>query len=125
MKKIITSKAPLPLGHYSQGIVKDNIIYVSGQLPIDPDNEDIVFVTPEEQTLRTLQNLEAVLDAAGSTKEDVVKVTVYISDILLWGAVNSAYANFFADHKPARSAVPVPALPRGYFVEIDAIAHKS
>lgn len=123
MKKINTSKAPLPLGHYSQAIVKENVIYVSGQLPIDPNDEDAVFVTPEEQTLRTLQNLEAVLKAAGGTKNSVVKVTIYISDIALWAAVNSAYSDFFGDHKPARSAVPVPALPKGCLVEIDAIAY--
>ena len=86
MKKINTSKALLPLGHYSQAIVKENVIYVSGQLPIDPNDEDAVFVTPEEQTLRTLQNLEVVLKAAGGTKKFGCKSNhLYIGHCVMGG----------------------------------------
>jgi 2-iminobutanoate/2-iminopropanoate deaminase len=123
MKEIETSAAPLPLGHYSQALVNAGIIYVSGQLPIDPNDDNVVFDTPEAQTLRTLQNLEAVVIASGGQKNTILKVTIFIADIALWPAVNKVYADFFGDHKPARSAVPVPALPKGFLVEIDAIAH--
>lgn len=122
MNSIKTTTAPEPLGHYEQAQEHGNTLYISGQLPIDPNNSDALFSTIEEQTLRTLQNLEAVAVAAGYTKENIIKVTIFISDIGLWKAANTVYASFFGDHKPARSAVPVKELPRGFFIEIEAIA---
>jgi 2-iminobutanoate/2-iminopropanoate deaminase len=118
-----SSEAPEPLGHYSQAVFVDSVLYISGQLPIDPHNPSACFETPESQTTQTLKNLEAVLIASGGRKEMIVKVTIYISDIAIWPQVNSSYAAFFGAHRPARTAVPVPALPKGLMVEIDAIAH--
>ena len=123
LKFIETSDAPLPLGHYSQATVIKECIYVAGQLPIDPSDDSRQFETPEAQTLQTLRNLEAVVLASGGAKSTIAKVSIFIADIGLWPNVNTAYAEFFGDHKPARTAVPVPALPKGFLVEIDAIAY--
>ena len=122
MKIIETSEAAKPLGHYSQAVVHDGIVYVAGQLPIDPDNTDQFLETVEEQTMQTLKNLKAVLIASGSDIDSVLKTTVYISDISIWAQVNHVYAEFFGDHKPARAAVPTKNLPKGYLVEIEAVA---
>ena len=122
MEIISTEAAAQPLGHYSQAVVYQGIVYVSGQLPIDPKNNDVFLETVEEQTLQTLKNLQAVLLAANSDASHVLKATVYISDISLWAQVNQVFASFFGEHRPARTAVPTKALPKGYLVEIDAIA---
>lgn len=123
MTIVSTANAPVPLGHYSQAIIRNNVLYVSGQLPMHPTDTNISFDTPEEQTIRTLQNVEAIVKKAGGTKQSIVKTTIFITDINLWGAVNEAYASFFGEHKPARSAVPVVTLPKGFVIEIEAIAH--
>tara|TARA_B100000427_G_scaffold329637_1_gene346754 strand:+ start:4239 stop:4616 length:378 start_codon:yes stop_codon:yes gene_type:complete len=122
MDIIETDLAAKPLGHYSQALVHNGLVYVSGQLPIDPADESRFLETVEDQTLQTLHNLQAVLVAANSDKSLVLKATVYISDISIWAQVNQVYASFFGDHLPARSAVPTKNLPKGYLVEIDAIA---
>lgn len=122
MKIIETSDAASPLGHYSQAVVHGGIVYVAGQLPIDPDNTDQFLETVEDQTMQTLKNLKAVLIASGSDIDSILKTTVYISDISIWAQVNQVYADFFGDHKPARAAVPTKNLPKGYLVEIEAIA---
>ncbi len=122
MKIIETPDAAKPLGHYSQAVVHNGIVYVSGQLPIDPNNTDHFLETVEDQTLQTLKNLEAVLLSSNSAIGLVLKTTVYISDISIWAQVNQVYADFFKDHKPARAAVPTKNLPKGYLVEIEAIA---
>ena len=122
MEIISTELASKPLGHYSQAVVHNGLVYVAGQLPIDPQDESRFLETVEEQTLQTLKNLQAVLEAANSDKSLVLKATVYISDISIWAQVNEVYASFFGDHKPARSAVPTKNLPKGYLVEIDVIA---
>ena len=98
------------------------LVYVSGQLPIDLENPDKPIGSIEEQTLITLQNLEKVLLAANSDKSHVLKATIFISDITLWAAANKVYGNFFGSHKPARSAVPTKDLPKGFQIEIEAIA---
>ena len=122
MEIISTELASKPLGHYSQAVVHNGLVYVAGQLPIDPQDESRFLETVEEQTLQTLNNLQAVLEAANSDRSLVLKATVYISDISIWAQVNEVYAYFFGDHKPARSAVPTKNLPKGYLVEIDVIA---
>ena len=122
MEIISTELASKPLGHYSQAVVHNGLVYVAGQLPIDPQDESRFLETVEEQTLQTLKNLQAVLEASNSDKSLVLKATVYISDISIWAQVNEVYASFFGDHKPARSAVPTKNLPKGYLVEIDVIA---
>ena len=122
MQVIFTDNAPGPAGHYAQAIVHDGLVYVSGQLPIDPATGAKVLGPVEDQTMQALKNLSAILEAAGSDIRQVVKVTVYISDINLWNRVNAVYAQFFSDHKPARSVVPTRDLHFGFKVEIDAIA---
>ncbi len=122
MEIIHTEKAANPLGHYSQAVVHNGLVYVSGQLPIDPEDETLFLETVEEQTIQTLKNVQAVLEGANSDKSLVIKSTVYISDISIWAQVNQVYAEFFGDHKPARAAVPTKHLPKGYLVEIEVIA---
>jgi 2-iminobutanoate/2-iminopropanoate deaminase len=122
MKKIVSNEAPQPAGHYSQAIEHEGLVYVSGQLPVNPKSEEKYAGTIEEQTEQALSNLEAILRKAGSGKDHVLKVTVYISDIALWDRVNSVYAHFFGDHRPARAIVPTRELHFGFQVEIDAIA---
>lgn len=122
MEFISTNNAPMPAGHYSQAIVCNGMVYVSGQLPVKPDRSSKEVGSIEEQTLQVLKNVEQILIAANSSKELVVKVTVYISDISLWGRVNEVYSQFFGNHKPARAIVPTKDLHYGYQIEIEAIA---
>ena len=122
MKIIETETAPAPLGHYAQAIVHQDTVYVSGQLPIDLENPTAEPGSITEQTRKTLENLDAVLKASGSSIQQVLKTTIFISDISLWAEANAEYGRFFGDHKPARSAVPTKDLPRGFLIEIEAIA---
>lgn len=122
MKPIMTDKAPKPAGHYSQAIVHGGLVYVSGQLPIDPATGEKRVGEIEEQALTALRNVEAILKAAGSSLDQVLKVTVYISDINLWGRVNAVYAEVFGSHKPARAVVPTRELHFGVKIEIEAVA---
>jgi len=122
MKEIFTPKAPKPAGHYSQAIVHDNVVYVSGQLPIDPTTGEKRLGSIEEQTEQALKNLAEIIKAAGSDINKVIKTTVYISDIQLWDRVNSAYSQFFGEHRPARAVVPTKDLHYGFHIEIEAIA---
>ena len=122
MQVVYTTDAPGPAGHYSQAIVHDGLMYVSGQLPIKAQTGEKVSGPIEDQTVQALENLSAILKAAGSDIAKTLKVTVYISDIDLWDRVNKVYARFFGDHKPARSIVPTRDLHFGFNIEIDAIA---
>ena len=124
MESILTPNAPKPGGHYSQAIVHGDLIFVAGQLSIDPITGERKTGPIEEQTLQTLQNLRAILEAAGSNTDHVLKTTVFIADISLWGAVNEVYSTFFGAHKPARSIVPTKELHHGFLIEIEAIATK-
>jgi 2-iminobutanoate/2-iminopropanoate deaminase len=121
LRKISTPNAPPPGGHYSQGIVHDGLVYVSGQLPIDPDTGEKVLGSVEEQTDRALKNIAAILEAGGSSMDRVIKTTVYVSDIQLWDRVNRVYAERFGDHRPARVVVPTSSLHYGFQVEIEAV----
>ena len=122
MQAIATPHAPTAAGHYSQAIVHNGLVYVAGQLPIDPADRNRPLGNIEEQTERTLRNVEAILVAAGSGLDRVLQMTIYISDIELWGGVNVAYARVMGAHKPARAVVPVKDLHYGYQIEIQAIA---
>ena len=122
-RAITTPAAPLPAGHYSQAIVHGGLVYAAGQLPIDPETRrPLADADVEAQTERTLANLQAVLEAAGSRLDLVLRVTVYVPDVALWSRVNAAYAAFFGAHRPARTVVPTGPLHHGLLVEIDAIA---
>ena len=122
MEKIFTPNAPKPAGHYSQAIVHDNVVYVSGQLPIDPVTGEKRLGSIEEQTEQVLKNLAEIIKAAGSDIKKVIKTTVYISDIQLWDRVNHVYSRFFGRHRPARAVVPTKNLHHGFNIEIEAIA---
>ena len=121
MKSISTTNAPAAGGHYSQAIVHNGFAFVAGQLPFVPGRSDHQVGTIEEQTEQTLRNVSAVLEAAGSSLAKTVQMTIYVSDMELWGRVNAAYAKVLGDHKPARAVVPVGELHYGYQIEIQAI----
>ena len=121
---IFTADAPAAVGPYSQAIVVGDLVFCAGQGAIDPVTQDVRHGTVEEETERTLQNLGAVLDAAGASFADVVKTTVFLADIDDFAAMNGVYARFFPDPPPARTTVEVAALPKGFKVEIEAIARR-
>ena len=122
MNSISTAHAPIPAGNYSQAIVHNGCVYVAGQLPIIPGQKEHRVGSIEEQTTRVFANIQAVLHAAGSDLNRMLQVTVYISDMELWGRFNAAYMALMGDHKPARAVVPVNALHYGYHVEVQVIA---
>ena len=117
-----TDHAPGALGPYSQAIVTDGWIFASGQIPIDPETGSLVKGAVQDQTDRVLRNLAAVLAAAGGSLRTVVKTTVYLSDMGLFGEMNEVYARHFGDHRPARATVGVGGLPGGVDVEIEVVA---
>ncbi len=122
MKFIESPNAPFPVGHYSQAVVYNDLIFISGQLPINPVTNETVTASIEEQAHQALKNVKAILEAAGSNLQNVLKTTVYISDIDLWGPVNEIYASYFGNHKPARAIVPTRELHHGLNIEIEAVA---
>jgi len=124
LKPIQTDNAPKAVGPYSQAIAAGNTIYVSGQLPIDPALGKIVADTIEEMTRQSLENCEAILEAAGAAFSDVAKVTIFIKDMNDFAKINGVYAEFFSEHKPARATVEVARLPLDARVEIEMIAVK-
>lgn len=121
MKAIETPHAPHPAGHYSQAFVHGGFVFVAGQLPIDPASPGRPAGDVEEQTERTLRNVEAILEAAGSGLDRLVSVTVYVADVALWPRVNAAYARVLGAHRPARAVVPVKELHHGFLVEVQAV----
>ncbi len=119
---VTTDRAPAAIGPYSQAVKVGEMIFVSGQIPIDPATGDIVQGDIKAQTRQVLTNLDAVLKAAGSSLEKAVKTTVYITNMDEFSQVNEVYGEFFTDQPPARACVEVSRLPKGVAVEIDAIA---
>ena len=119
---ISTADAPAAIGPYSQAIRMGNLVFASGQIPLHPQTGEIVGETAAEQARQVLQNLQAVLQAAGASLQQVVKTTIFLTDLSQFAAVNAVYAEFFPENLPARSTVQVAALPRGVQVEIEAIA---
>jgi 2-iminobutanoate/2-iminopropanoate deaminase len=123
MKKVIsTAKAPQAIGPYSQAIEAGDFIFVSGQIPLIPATGELVEGSVEVQTARVLENLKAILEAAGSSLESVVKTTVYITNMDDFAKVNGIYGQYFQENPPARVCVEVSKLPKGALVEIDVIA---
>lgn len=120
---IFTKEAPSPVGPYSQAIRVDNLVFVSGQIPIDPIASKLIKGSLQEQTHRCMDNIKAILGAAGGSLKDVVRITIYLTDLANFSAVNEVYANYFDLHPPARTTIQVAALPKGAAIEIDAIAH--
>ena len=119
---ISTPSAPAAIGPYSQAIRSGNLIFLSGQIPLDPETGKVVEGDAAVQTARVLQNLSAILDAAGSSLGQVLKTTVYLQNMADFAMMNEVYARFFADTAPARATVEVARLPRNVLVEIDLIA---
>ncbi len=123
MKKVVsTSDAPKAIGPYSQAIETDGFIFVSGQIPLIPATGELVDGSVEVQTARVLENLKAILEAAGSSLDNVVKTTVYITNMDDFTKVNGIYGQYFQENPPARVCVEVSKLPKGALVEIDVIA---
>lgn len=125
MKVVQPKNQPLPKGHYSPGIEHDGLVFVSGQLPMDLETRVPFAGDIETQTELALRNVEAVLKEAGCDLQHVLQMTIYISDIELWGKVNETYARVMGDHRPARAIVPVKDLHFGTKIEIQAIATKN
>ena len=123
MKQAInTPQAPAAIGPYSQAVQVGNLVFTSGQIPIDPATGTLVQGGIKEQTRRSLANVKAVLEAAGLRMDKVVKTTVYMADMNHFADMNAVYAEFFSDPCPARSAVAVKTLPKGALVEIEVVA---
>ena len=122
MNKIATTNAPAAIGPYSQGIECNGMIYVSGQLPVDPATGEFAGEDIATQTRRSLTNIKNILEAAGSGMDKVVKTTVLLADIGDFAAMNEVYAEFFTEPFPARAAFQVAAIPKGALVEIEAVA---
>ena len=122
MKAISTIKAPAAIGPYSQAIYVGNLIFTSGQIPIDPATGTIVEGGIKEQTRQSLTNVKAILEGAGLSMDNVVKTTVFMADMNDFAEMNSVYAEFFEEPYPARSAVAVKTLPKGALVEIEVVA---
>ena len=122
MEEISTDDAPASIGPYSQGIRDGDRIYVSGQGPVDPGSGEIIEGDIAAQTARTLENVAAVLDAAGASLDDVVKATVFVQDMADYGEINEVYGEYMSEPYPARSAVQVEDLPIDIGVEIEVVA---
>jgi 2-iminobutanoate/2-iminopropanoate deaminase len=119
---INTYDAPLPAGHYSQGILAGNLIFVSGQLPVKPLTGDKITGDVSEQTLQALNNVLSIVKAAGGDITTIARTTIYTTDVRHWEEVNRVYADFFGPVQPARSIITVSGLHQGFLVEIEAVA---
>lgn len=125
MKKIfLTEDDKKSKGHYSPAIEHNNLLYISGQLPLHRGQTNPSSNSITDQTQLVLEKLDAILKAAGSKKENVLKVTIYVTDLAFWEKINSIYGTFFGNHRPARTIVPVKELHYGCLLELDAIAFK-
>ena len=124
LKKIHTEKAPAAVGPYSQAIEANGMVFLSGQLPVDPATGEFVPGGVTEQTTQCFENIKSVLAAAGLTTANIVKTTVFLADMSLFAEMNAVYATCFEGDFPARSAFAVKALPKGALVEIESIAVK-
>lgn len=124
MKIINTKNAPAAIGPYSQAIKNNNMLFSSGQIPINPNTGEIVGPDIEEQTSQVLANIKAIIDEAGFSLSNIVKTTIYLQDLSHFNIVNKIYEDFLALHKPARTTVEVSRLPKDVLIEIDFIAMK-
>jgi 2-iminobutanoate/2-iminopropanoate deaminase len=122
MRLVETPAAPIPAGHYSQAVVHGGLVYVAGQLPIDPTDPQAKPGDASSQARQALANVSAILDGAGSGMDQVLQMTIYVSDISHWATVNEVYTEVMGGHRPARAVVPVRDLHHGCQIEIQAIA---
>lgn len=122
MKTISTTSAPAAIGPYAQGNIAGGLLFASGQIPLDPETGEIVGSTIEEQAAQVMKNVAAILEAAGTDFDHVVKTTCFLNDMNDFAAFNAEYAKSFGEVRPARSAVAVEKLPKGALVEVEVIA---
>ena len=122
MKTISTANAPAAIGPYAQGNIAGGLLFAGGQIPLDPETGEIVGSTIEEQTAQAMKNVAAILEAAGTDFDHVVKTTCFLNDMNDFAAFNAEYAKSFGEVRPARSAVAVEKLPKGALVEVEVIA---
>ncbi len=122
MNLLHTDSAPKAIGPYSQAVRSGNLLYTSGQIPLDPRTGELVKGDFEAMTRRVFENLEAVLESGGATFRNVIKTTVFLKSMSDFGVLNGIYAEYFGDHKPARSTVAVAELPKGALLEIELVA---
>lgn len=122
MRTVQTPNAPITSGHYSQAVVHNGLIFVSGQLPLDPSDPQRVPGTIAEQTEQALRNVEAILHAAGSALDRILQLNIFVADISRWSEVNETVARVLGNHKPARAVIPCDTLNRGFQIEIVTIA---
>lgn len=121
MEKVYTKNAPDAIGPYSQAVKVDNLVFTSGQIAINPETNTVEATTIEAQTEQVCKNLKAVLEAAGTTLDNVIKTTCFVADMADFGAFNEVYGKYFTS-KPARSCVAVKTLPKNVLVEVDVVA---
>ena len=119
---IYTKNAPEPVGPYSQAVVYNGLVYCSGQIAIHPESGDLITESIQVETRQVLTNLSAVLDAAGSSLKQVIKVSVFVADISQFDSINEVYSEFFNESKPARALVEVSKLPKEVSIEVEAVA---
>lgn len=124
MEYITTPRAPTPAGHYSQAVAWGSLVFVSGQLPIDPDTGRVHEGTVDEQAELVIDHVEAILGAAGCSLHHVLKSTLYITDMAHWPAVNAVYARRFGAHRPARAVIPCGPLHHGVLLEMEVVASR-
>jgi len=122
LRFIMTEAAPRPIGPYGQGVVAGEFLYTAGQIPLDPATMTVVAGDIRVQTERVMQNLAAIVEAAGTSLSHVVKTTCFLATMDDFAAMNEVYSKWFGDHRPARSAVAAKTLPRNVLIEIDAVA---
>ena len=122
IKRVETPNAPAAIGPYSQGIIANGFVYTAGQIPLDPATGELVQGDIATQTKRVMESLKAILEQAGASLQTVVKTTVFLKSMDDFAAMNTVYAEYFGDHKPARSTVQAAKLPRDVNVEIEAVA---
>lgn len=121
-KLLVTPKdGPPPVGPYSPGVISNGFLFVSGQIPLNPKTGEFVTDSFENQARQTLENLKGIIESAGATLNDAVKITIYLSDIQNFAALNSIYEEYFMESKPARACIQAAALPKNVDIEIDAI----
>lgn len=120
-KTIQTSSAPSAIGTYSQAVRHGDLVFLSGQIPLDPDTMELVEGAFEDRAKRVFENLKAVVEAAGGTMDQIIKVNIYLTDLSNFAAVNSVMANYFSEPYPARAAVGVASLPKGTDIEAEAV----
>jgi len=122
IKTIFTEKAPQPIGPYSQAVAANGLLFVSGQIALDPATGNFAAGSVQDQTKRVFENIKAILAQAGLSLSDVVKATLFVKDLNSFEAINKIYSEYFSENKPARSTVEVSRLPKGADIEIEVIA---